>query len=150
MAKAEIQLEKQYLEAGASGLADDIGVESGFNLEWFYQNCDELVIGQLAEACKKDVLDTDRFVKDLIESNNRRIFERVLVQYKIREDILFTRVRRQLATKVFQRPGWALKYVGKKDSTVWTHQRNKRDYIILTKNESAKPDAGANDQAAMA
>jgi hypothetical protein len=129
--KAEAQLEKQYIEATASGLADDVGIEGGFNVEWFYRQADSLTLDQLAEACKKEPLELSYFLRELIENHNKRNFERVISQYRMTEEKLLVTARRELSRRNLYRAGYVLRYVSKEQSEKWNGK--KTECIVLTR-----------------
>ncbi len=137
MKKANKQFEQQYAAAGESGLADDIGIETGFNVGWYYQRCDRMVLEQIESLCKADPMSIETFTRYVVEDRNVRSFERVATQYRMREDRLLRQVRQELKQHIPVRTGWKLKYVPKDVSNVWDKSRHRMDYILLVRDEPA-------------
>jgi hypothetical protein len=117
LAKAEKQCDQQLTEAEATGLTDDLGLNSSFDLQYFFDHASETTLEMLYDTAsmhkEQQGMSIVTAIKTLIEDGTlRRNFDSVLRQFNLRERTLVHRVIEQLRKAPMTRGRWIIYGIG--------------------------------------
>lgn len=116
---AEAQCNQQQTAADESGLSDSVGLNSKFDGVWFFKNCSEYTINQVAEQCENDQVMCLHVMRMIVEDAGVRRFADVVRQFGGKERALNLSFSDAIKEGRMIRPdGWFMEWIQKYGSKV--------------------------------
>ena len=136
---AEAQCNVQQTAADESGLSDSVGLNSKFDGVWFFKNCSEYTVNQIAEQCENDLVMCLHVMRTIIEDAGVRRFADVVRQYGGKERSLNLSFSDAIKEGRMVRPdGWYMEWSRKYGSKVVngkidaaSEANHRRDCVVI-------------------
>ncbi len=126
---AEKQCNAQHLASDESGLSDNIGLNSHFDPVWYFKQCSEYTLTQLAALTANDQVMCLAVMCIVIEDNGTRPLFRVQYDYSMTEKAMTDRFSQAITDgQMVRDDGWRLDKIKKTGKEV----RNGKDVKIST------------------
>jgi len=116
---AEEQCNAQHTAADDSGLSDSVGLNNKFDPVWYFKNCSEYTLTQLAEQTETDQIMCLHVMRVIVEDSGARKFADTIRQNAVKEKAANSQFSDAIRAGIMTRPdGWFLEWVTKDGNKV--------------------------------
>jgi hypothetical protein len=127
---AEAQCNLQQTAADESGLSDSVGLNSKFDGVWYFRNCSEYTLNQIADQCENDQVMCLHVMRVVIEDAGARRFADIVRQFGGKERSLNLSFSDAIKEGRMVRPdGWYMEWVRKMGNKVLNGKTDKPDDV---------------------
>ncbi len=126
MNAAEGQCNAQQLAADDSGLSDNIGISSQFDPLYYFKNCSDYTINQLADTTEQDQVLCLPLMRQIVEDAGVRKFQDIARQHGGKERALLMRFSDAIKSgRMVRADGWYMEWVVKDGVNIVTDKGTK-------------------------
>jgi hypothetical protein len=127
---AEAQCNLQQTAADESGLSDSVGLNSKFDGVWYFRNCSEYTLNQIADQCENDQVMCLHVMRVIIEDAGARRFADIVRQFGGKERSLNLSFSDAIKEGRMVRPdGWHMEWVRKMGNKVLNGKTDKPEDV---------------------
>jgi hypothetical protein len=138
IAAAAAQMASQKEAADASGLSDAIGIQTGFLMEFYWENCQDHVLEDLFTTYRQKEHDKKPFrvidaMRMIIQDNGNRRLDVELNKHRKSEHAASNCFITEMKSKAFSRSPYTMTLIRREESLMKDSDRKPVPHIVITK-----------------